>query len=155
MKIKLDENLPARLVPLLKKLGHQVDTVADEGLAGKPDINVWHKVTQEQRFLITQDLDFSDMRQFQPGSHPGILLVRLREPSANALQLDRFYRINGLRKKTFNTYPVHPVKITPCGKVQTVVWRKFSKVETVNRQLGLSCCKARSTPSGSRAMIVR
>jgi len=71
------------------------------------------------------------------------------------LQLDRFYRINGLRKKTFNTYPVHPVKITPCGKVQTVVWRKFSKVETVNRQLGLSCCKARSTPSGSWAITVR
>jgi predicted nuclease of predicted toxin-antitoxin system len=42
-------------------------------------------VKQGGRFLITQDLDFSDTRQFQPGTHPGILLVRLREPSANAL----------------------------------------------------------------------
>ena len=92
MKIKLDENLPARLVPFLIKLGHQVDTVADEGLMGKPDTDVWHRVIQEDRFLITQDLDFSDTRQFQPGKHPGILLVRLREPSANAL-LEHIYRV--------------------------------------------------------------
>ena len=102
MKIKLDENLPARLVPLLKKLGHQVDTVVDEGLAGKPDINVWHMVIQENRFLITQDLDFSDTRQFQPGTHPGILLVRLREPSANALleQVGRVFQENLLEDWT-------------------------------------------------------
>ena len=72
MKIKLDENLPARLVPLLVKLGHQVDTVSDEGLTGKPDSDVWHRVLLEDSFLITQDLDFSDNRQFQPGLHPGI-----------------------------------------------------------------------------------
>lgn len=85
MKIKLDENLPSRLVPLLENLGHQVDTVADEGLTGKPDTEVWNAAQREERFLITQDLDFSDTRQFQPGTHPGLLLVRLREPGANAL----------------------------------------------------------------------
>jgi hypothetical protein len=37
------------------------------------------------RFLITQDLDFSDTRQFAPGTHAGLLLVRLREPGAHAL----------------------------------------------------------------------
>ena len=42
MNIKLDENLPARLVPLLAKLGHQVNTVSDEGFTGKPDHEVWH-----------------------------------------------------------------------------------------------------------------
>ncbi len=85
MKIKLDENLPLRLVPALENLGHDVDTVADEGLGGKPDDVVWQAAQQEQRFLITQDLDFSDTRRFQSGTHSGILLVRLREPGANAL----------------------------------------------------------------------
>ncbi len=33
----------------------------------------------EGRFLITQDLDFSDVRRFQPGTHHGLLLVRLPE----------------------------------------------------------------------------
>jgi hypothetical protein len=38
-------------------------------------------VTQrEGRFLITQDLDFSDLRRFAPGAHHGILLVRLHSP---------------------------------------------------------------------------
>jgi predicted nuclease of predicted toxin-antitoxin system len=85
MKIKLDENIPLRLVSALENLGHDVDTVADEGLSGKPDEAVWHAAQQEKRFLITQDLDFSDTRRFQPGTHSGILLVRLHEPGANAL----------------------------------------------------------------------
>ncbi len=74
MKIKLDENLPARLATLLESMGHQVDTVADEGLTGKPDSDVWIAAQKESRFLITQDLDFSDTRLFQPGTHPVKLL---------------------------------------------------------------------------------
>ena len=35
MKIKLDENLPARLATALRQLGHEVDTVPSEGLAGQ------------------------------------------------------------------------------------------------------------------------
>lgn len=38
MKIKLDENLPTRLVDVLERRGHEVDTVATEGLTGKPDV---------------------------------------------------------------------------------------------------------------------
>ncbi|HTE69448.1 MAG TPA: DUF5615 family PIN-like protein [Actinomycetes bacterium] len=34
MKLKLDENLPASAAESLRTLGHDVDTVADEGLAG-------------------------------------------------------------------------------------------------------------------------
>jgi predicted nuclease of predicted toxin-antitoxin system len=85
MKVKLDENLPLRLVSVLENMGHDVDTVADEGLSGMPDEDVWLSAQQENRFLITQDLDFSDTRHFKPGTHAGILLVRLREPGANAL----------------------------------------------------------------------
>jgi Domain of unknown function (DUF5615) len=58
MKIKLDENLPTRLAYLLKCMRHQVDTLTDEGLTGKPDTDVWIAAQKEGRFLITQDLDF-------------------------------------------------------------------------------------------------
>jgi hypothetical protein len=34
-------------------------------------------LNQKARFLVTQNLDFSDPRRFAPGSHHGILLVRL------------------------------------------------------------------------------
>jgi predicted nuclease of predicted toxin-antitoxin system len=85
MKLKLDENIPVRLAGDLSLLGHDVDTVASEGLKGRPDRDVWTAAQSEERFLIMQDLDFSDVRQFKPGTHAGLLLVRLREPGANAL----------------------------------------------------------------------
>lgn len=85
MKIKLDENLPVRLAIELARLGHDVDTVITEGLASRPDDIIWRAAQAERRFLITQDLDFSDIRSFRPGTHSGLLLVRLREPGANAL----------------------------------------------------------------------
>lgn len=77
MKIKLDENLPARLVPVLQQHGHDVDTLPEEHLSGRPDAEIWQAVGAEGRFLITQDLDFSGTRQCAPA---GLLLVRLREP---------------------------------------------------------------------------
>lgn len=85
MKIKLDENLPFRLVRILDQLGHETDTVAQEALTGQDDTRLWEAAQRTGRFLITQDLDFSDIRRFVPGTHKGILLVRLREPGRNAL----------------------------------------------------------------------
>jgi predicted nuclease of predicted toxin-antitoxin system len=41
MKIKLDENLPVRISPLLQQLGHDVHTVNDEGLGGRTDSEIW------------------------------------------------------------------------------------------------------------------
>jgi predicted nuclease of predicted toxin-antitoxin system len=88
MKIKLDENMPASLAAALLHLGHDVETIPEEGLAGVPDAVVWSAAQSERRFLVTQDLDFADVRQFAPGSHQGILLVRLRNPDRSAL-IDR------------------------------------------------------------------
>ena len=85
MKIKLDENIPARLAQILGHFGHQVDTVPAEGLAGQVDPEIWKAAQAEGRFLITQDLDFSDVDKFTPGSHHGLLLVRLRNPGRAAL----------------------------------------------------------------------
>jgi len=85
MKIKPDENLPHRLATLLKKFGHDVHTLHEEGLTGHADAEVWEAAQKESRFLITQDLDFSDSRKFAPGSHHGILLIRLRSPNRRAL----------------------------------------------------------------------
>lgn len=80
MKIKLDENMPSSLVDLLQHLGHDVDTVLAEGLAGFDDDAVWNAAQEDGRLLITQDLDFSDLRKFAPGEHSGVVLFRLQEP---------------------------------------------------------------------------
>lgn len=85
MRLKLDENLPESLFVQLRDLGHDVDTVRLEQLAGRPDGDVWRGAQEAGRCLITQDLDFSDIRRFRPGTHHGILLVRLRTPGRLAL----------------------------------------------------------------------
>jgi predicted nuclease of predicted toxin-antitoxin system len=85
MKIKLDENLPLSLVSTFAHLGHDADTVPDEGLSGKGDDTVWKAAQEAEWFLISQDLNFSDVRQFAPGSHFGVLVLRLKEPGRQAL----------------------------------------------------------------------
>lgn len=88
MKIKLDENLPVGLAKFLKDSGHDVQTVHDERLVGRKDEEIWQAAQAESRFLLTQDLDFSDLRRFVPGSHAVVLLIRLRSPSRRDL-IDR------------------------------------------------------------------
>ena len=85
MKVKFEENLPESLLPTLRSLGHDVDNVQVEGLSGQADSDVWRAAQTAERFLITQDLDFSNIRKFYPGTHHGLMLVRLRVPGRLAL----------------------------------------------------------------------
>lgn len=66
MRIKLDENMPTGLVLALTSLGHDVDTVPQENLTGQPDSAIWAAAQSEGRVLVTQDLDFSDVRKYKP-----------------------------------------------------------------------------------------
>ena len=85
MLVKLDENMSNAHADYLRQMGHESDRVTDEGLSGATDAIVWQAVCQEQRFFITLDLDFSDVRRFPPGTHPGILLLRPRSRSRQAV----------------------------------------------------------------------
>ena len=85
MRIKLDENLPGDLVTALRSLGHDVESVVTEGLAGHPDPDVWKAAQSEDRILITQDIRFGDARMFTPGQHAGFILVRLATPGLRVL----------------------------------------------------------------------
>lgn len=76
MRFKIDENLPRQLAGVFDTYGHDADTVLDEGLAGEPDSQVWHAAVDAQRALVTADLDFSDVRLYLPGTHPGVVLFR-------------------------------------------------------------------------------
>ena len=60
-----------------------MDNVRMEGLSGRPDPDVWQAAQVSERYLITQDMDFSNMKKFAPGTHHGLLLLRLRAPGTN------------------------------------------------------------------------
>ena len=77
MRFKTDENLPQEVVEQMKASGHDALSVADQGLGGAPDPSVAQACTAEDRVLVTLDTDFSDIRAYPPGSHPGIIVFRL------------------------------------------------------------------------------
>lgn len=79
MKFKLDECIPAEIARHIAAKGYDVCTVHQEQLKGAPDAEVWKAAQKEGRFLITTDLDFSDKRRYKPGTHYGILLIRLSQ----------------------------------------------------------------------------
>jgi predicted nuclease of predicted toxin-antitoxin system len=77
IKIKIDECLPHECADLMIQKGCNVETVRQEGLQGSADTEIWNAAQSEERFLLTTDLDFSDMRRYEPGKHAGVLLLRL------------------------------------------------------------------------------
>lgn len=82
MKFKLDENVPRRAGDLLTNAGHDVSTVRNEGLTGEPDAIVARTAAAEEMMLVTLDKDLGDLRSFPPGTHPGIIVMRLADQSA-------------------------------------------------------------------------
>jgi predicted nuclease of predicted toxin-antitoxin system len=76
VKIKLDENLSNVLKNTLETEGYDVETVIDEGLGGKNDLEVGNAAKIEERMLFTLDVGFADLRKYPPGTHSGIILFR-------------------------------------------------------------------------------
>ncbi len=77
MKVKVDENLPVTVAALLRDRGVHADTVSDEGLIGASDATVFDATQGEDRLIITLDRGFGDVRRYPPGSHAGVVVLRL------------------------------------------------------------------------------
>jgi predicted nuclease of predicted toxin-antitoxin system len=77
MRLKLDENLGHRCVAQLETGGHDVATVAGEGMAGAVDSLVIEHCRAEGRVLVTLDLDFANPLRFDPQRYAGIAVLRL------------------------------------------------------------------------------
>ena len=87
MKLKLDENLGQRGLEVLAAAGHEVCTVAQQGLVAATDRELLERCTAEGRVLVTLDLDFANPLIFPPVKHAGVAVLRLpRRPSAADLE---------------------------------------------------------------------
>ena len=76
MRFKTDENLPGDIVIALRTDGHDVSSVRDQGMSGRPDEAVAQACTVEGRVVFSLDLDFADVRRFPPHRHAGIIVLR-------------------------------------------------------------------------------
>lgn len=70
MKFKLDENLSRHLKPVLIGFGHDVLTAVDENLLSHPDTEIARAAKDEQRMLMTLDVEFADLRKYPPAPIP-------------------------------------------------------------------------------------
>ncbi|MBF0398669.1 MAG: DUF5615 family PIN-like protein [Desulfobacterales bacterium] len=77
MKFKTDENIPIEIAKLLKSTGYDTMTIMEQGLSGEQDYKIAKVCQQEERILITLDLDFSDIRTYPPTQYCGIIVLRV------------------------------------------------------------------------------
>ncbi|RCK79325.1 MAG: hypothetical protein OZSIB_0196 [Candidatus Ozemobacter sibiricus] len=87
LRFKTDENLPREAADLLRRYGHEVQTVHEEGLAGASDRVIMAASLREKRILLTLDTDVADLRRYRPQDACGILVFRLKRHDKPALLL--------------------------------------------------------------------
>jgi hypothetical protein len=81
LAVKLDEDLSPLVGEPFSAFGHRVAPVLEQGWSGLPDAQLITKVAAEARMLITADKGFGDIRNYPPGSHTGIVVLRADQES--------------------------------------------------------------------------
>lgn len=74
MRFLVDENLPREVAQLLIQREHDVLYVPDSDLRRSEDDKLWTFASEEQRILVTKDLDFPLMTRPVPA---GLVLIRV------------------------------------------------------------------------------
>ncbi|MEA3350740.1 MAG: DUF5615 family PIN-like protein [Chloroflexota bacterium] len=77
MKFKIDENLPVEIAELLRSEGHNASTVFEQDLVGSADLIIANTCKQEERVIVTLDLDFADIHAYPPQRFLGIIVLRI------------------------------------------------------------------------------
>jgi predicted nuclease of predicted toxin-antitoxin system len=77
-RLKLDENFPPSMADIFKQ--HQIDasSVYEQKLNGSDDEKVFDVCVNEERILVTFDLDFANIIKYPSDNTAGIIIVRTR-----------------------------------------------------------------------------
>ena|ERR1700690_268528 len=119
MRFLIDENLPVEIKELLSRRGYDAVHALDRFKPGRSDKIIFKTAQKEHRLIVTCDLDFSDIRRFPPGTHRGIIVLRLQVQST-----PRFLRVlEGFLKAT---------SIDRCAKAITILEETGYRIRSVD-----------------------
>ena len=71
----VDESLGAEVTEVLRDQGWNARYVAELGLKGHSDEDVFARAWADDRILLTHDRDFLDDRRFPPHRNPGVVVL--------------------------------------------------------------------------------
>lgn len=77
MRFKLDENLGRTAFAAFVAAGHDVSSIHLQALDGAPDEQVYRVCRDEDRVLVTCDLDFANPLVYDPRGGAGVAVLRL------------------------------------------------------------------------------
>ncbi len=85
MKFLADMGISMRTVTWLRQQGYDVVHLREQGLQRLPDEHVMAKARDEQRILLTMDLDFGYLLAVSGGVLPSVVLFRLSDERAEVV----------------------------------------------------------------------
>ena len=77
LKVLVDEDLPRSTATVVQSLGIDANDVRDVGLKGASDAEIFEYAQNEERTIITRDVEFGNILRYPPHSHYGVILTRL------------------------------------------------------------------------------
>jgi len=101
VRFLLDEDLSPRSAEYLRTIGYDAVHVREVGLKGSSDQAVLAFARSEGRILVTRDRDFADIRRYPPGSHAGIVRLKIPHPTAQATSAVLGRLLNRLGREDF------------------------------------------------------
>jgi predicted nuclease of predicted toxin-antitoxin system len=79
MKFLADMGISLRTVVFLRELGHDAVHLFEQGLGRLSDPSILQKARDEDRVLLTHDLDFGELMAASGAHLPSVVVFRLRD----------------------------------------------------------------------------
>lgn len=117
LKFLADENIPLSVVIWLQDLGYNILQSSQIGLKGNSDQNIIRYAQQEDRIIITLDIDFASLHhQWKKGAF-GVVIIRVHPATPP--------RIKSILKKVFTEVKLkeHP---------KDLILASYTKVEILD-----------------------
>ena len=122
MRFLADMGVDVRVVEWLRQQAHNAKHLRDEGLERSPDSEIFAKAVNENRVVLTFDLDFGEIAALTKGRKASVILFRLHNTRTPHV-IERLAAVLGDSAEALETGAVvvveesrHRVRFLPIGE---------------------------------------